>query len=117
MENSLVKKTLLLYIIGRIRIKNKYFIFYLFKELAYGGWVAPNIYYLGYAGVVSVNGVRIAGLSGIYKVRVHFFFFRKLSMETFMKNHRTVSFNYPPFGNFLTLCIFPQCLIPVLSGI
>ncbi|KAH8402828.1 hypothetical protein KR222_001900 [Zaprionus bogoriensis] len=37
------------------------------QELPYGGWVAPNIYYLGYAGVVNVNGVRIAGISGIYK--------------------------------------------------
>lgn len=34
------------------------------QELPYGGWVAPNIYYMGYAGCVRVNGVRIAGLSG-----------------------------------------------------
>lgn len=37
------------------------------KDLYYGGWVAENIYFLGYSGVVDWNGLRIAGISGIYK--------------------------------------------------
>ncbi|KAG8852053.1 hypothetical protein FRB96_008971 [Tulasnella sp. 330] len=38
-----------------------------FWELYHGGWLAPNIYYLGCAGVVQFNGIRIAGASGIFK--------------------------------------------------
>lgn len=36
-------------------------------ELPYGGYVAPNIYYLGYSNVVWFKGVRIASISGIFK--------------------------------------------------
>ncbi|EEA28790.1 lariat debranching enzyme [Talaromyces marneffei ATCC 18224] len=39
---------------------------YLF-ELYYGGWVAPNIYYVGAANVLRFGPLRIAGLSGIWK--------------------------------------------------
>ncbi len=34
------------------------------QELPFGGWVAPNMYYLGYAGCVNIDGLRIAGISG-----------------------------------------------------
>lgn len=33
----------------------------------HGGWLAPNIYFLGGSGCVRVNGLRIAGASGIFK--------------------------------------------------
>ncbi|XP_063984730.1 lariat debranching enzyme [Diachasmimorpha longicaudata] len=42
------------------------------QELSYGGWVAPKIYYLGYASVVTIGGLRIAGISGIYKAQHYF---------------------------------------------
>ena len=36
------------------------------QEISYGGLVAPNIYYLGEAGVVNYRGLRIAGITGVY---------------------------------------------------
>lgn len=35
-------------------------------QLPHGGWVAPKIYYMGNAGVVTIGGLRIAGISGIW---------------------------------------------------
>lgn len=35
----------------------------------YGGWLAPNIYYMGAAGCVNVEDITIAAASGIYKQR------------------------------------------------
>lgn len=37
------------------------------EENFYGGFIAPNIFYLGRAGVIKTKGVRIAGISGIFK--------------------------------------------------
>ncbi|DAA73568.1 TPA_exp: putative RNA lariat debranching enzyme [Trichophyton benhamiae CBS 112371] len=36
-------------------------------ELYYGGWVAPNIYYMGAANLVRYGPLRILGMSGIWK--------------------------------------------------
>lgn len=35
-------------------------------KMQLGGWIAPNMYYLGRAGVIKYGSLRIAGISGIY---------------------------------------------------
>lgn len=52
------------------------------QELRYGGYVAPNVFYLGTAGVINVHGLRIGGISGIYK----HFSFHKPHFETYPYN-------------------------------
>ena len=61
------------------------------QELHYGGWVAPNIYYLGAAGVINickktsssrVSSFRIGGVSGIYSSH----------------HYRLGRFEVPPYG-------------------
>lgn len=37
------------------------------QTLPYGGWVAPNMYYLGLCSIVQLGGLRIGGISGIFK--------------------------------------------------
>lgn len=54
-------------------------------ELWFGGWVAPSIYYLGSSGVIWFGGLRIAGISGIYKS--HDF------VKPFCKDENPPSFN------------------------
>ncbi|XP_017780121.1 PREDICTED: lariat debranching enzyme isoform X2 [Nicrophorus vespilloides] len=49
------------------------------QELPYGGWVAPNIYYLGYGSVINIGGIRIGGISGIY------------SPSDYMRGHHEIS--------------------------
>lgn len=38
-----------------------------FDDRYHGGWAAPGFYFLGYGGVINVGGLRIGGMSGIYK--------------------------------------------------
>jgi lariat debranching enzyme len=37
------------------------------QELYAGGWVAPNIYFMGYSNVLKFGGLRIGGLGGIFR--------------------------------------------------
>ncbi|KAI0424973.1 DBR1-domain-containing protein [Xylaria sp. FL1042] len=58
-------------------------------ELYYGGWVAPNMYYLGAANVLRFGPLRIAGMSGIWKGHDY----RK-------PHHERLPFNYSDIRSF-----------------
>jgi len=60
------------------------------QELPLGGWVAPNIYYMGVAGVIKVGNLRIGGISGIFKE------------QDFHKEH----FEKPPYTDSLLHSIY-----------
>lgn len=64
----------------------------------HGGWLAPNIYYLGAAGSIYVNpttsspsrAIRLSGLSGIYKS----FDYRRGHFESVPFNEKSVKSAY-----------------------
>lgn len=60
-------------------------------ELKYGGWVAPNIFYLGQFGAVEYRGIRIGGISGIYN---HSSFLRNLPDPTIPYTESTLRSAY-----------------------
>lgn len=69
-------------------------------ELKYGGFVAKNIFFLGYSNVIWYKGLRIAGLSGIYKK----FDYYKTHFETLPLNEKTVrSIYHSRFEDYLKI--------------
>lgn len=53
--------------VGTVRCLRKLASMAYARHRYHGGWLAPNIYYLGGSGCVRLNGIRIAGASGIFK--------------------------------------------------
>lgn len=55
------------------------------QELPYGGWVAPNIYYMGRAGVIKFGNLRIGGkFLWLYGITQNFIFCGLETVSTIM---------------------------------
>lgn len=67
------------------------------QELCYGGWVAPNIYYMGASSVVQFQGLRIGGISGIYAPH----------------NYQKGSFERPPYPRNTIKSVYHTRNVPV----
>ena len=73
------------------------------QELPYGGWVAPNIFFLGYSGVVTFGGVRIGGISGIS------------SNSSAISHHMMSHFERPPYNRSTIRSIYHTRAIEVFK--
>lgn len=63
------------------------------EENYYGGWITKNIFYLGKAGVIQFKGLRIAGVSGIFK---DFDYYKGHHEKNVLKNLKSV-YHYREF--------------------
>ncbi|KAJ1985303.1 lariat debranching enzyme [Dimargaris verticillata] len=68
-------------------------------ELHHGGWAAKNVFFMGNAGVVRYNGVRIGGLSGVYYP------------DDYNKGH----FEYPPYDRSTLRSVYHTRYFDVLK--
>ncbi|CAX41137.1 RNA lariat debranching enzyme, putative [Candida dubliniensis CD36] len=84
------------------------------QELKYGGWVAPNIYYLGEFGSIWYKGLQITGWSGIFNY--HTFIANHIDMEKLPFDSTTIrSVYHQKLSNFLKMYMMNHDMDIVLS--
>lgn len=71
------------------------------QSLYYGGFLAPNIFFLGFAGCVRYRGLRIAGLSGIFNQSTFLFsiIYSSKALTVCIENYQRGHFERPPYSD------------------